>query len=319
MIPRFLIAVISVLMVSAAVAQESQRTQTFTVRGEVSTMRPLIGGYMVELTRSSGMKESVPLSADGSFEFRAAQDGMQELRVIDPSGAVIHREPVVINGPHQLLAIRLPESPNTNTPRSGMNTVSAQQLQHKVPPMAKKAFDRGQQAAAAAKYQDAILAFREAVTIDPEYADCFNELGVAEAATGDLEHAAEEFQKAIDVAPEHPMALPNLSIVLAKLRRFHEAAQVARRALKIVPDSARVRYILAASILVEHGDPEEALQNLERASSEIPKAHLVAADVLIVLHRNDDAIRHLEEFLRNAPPDDQDREAAEERLAALRR
>ena len=115
------------------------------------------------------------------------------------------------------------------------------------------------------------------------------------------------------------MALPNLSIVLAKMRRFHEAAQVARRALKVVPDSARVRYILAASILVEHGDPEEALVNLERASSEIPKAHLVAADVLIVLHRPEEAIRHLEEFLKNAPPDDQDREAAEERLAALRR
>jgi tetratricopeptide (TPR) repeat protein len=69
---------------------------------------------------------------------------------------------------------------------------------------------------------------------------------------------------------------------------------------------------------VEHGDPEEALLNLERAASELPKAHLIAADVLIVLGRPDDAIGHLEEYLRKAPPDDKDRPAAEERLAALR-
>jgi Flp pilus assembly protein TadD len=310
------IPVISVFMVSAALAQEMDRTPVFTVRGEISTARPLVGGYMVELTRSSGMRESVPLSPDGSFEFRSAQDGVQELRVVNPRGMVIHQENVFINGPHQVLAVRLAEEPNL--PRTTTNTVSVQQLQHKVPPLAKKAFDRGQQAAAEAKYQEAVEAYREAVTIDPEYADGLNELGVAEAATGDLEHAAEHFQKAIDVAPEHPMALPNLSIVLAKLRRFHEAAEVARRALKIVPDSARVRYILAASILVEHGDPEEALLNLERAASELPKAHLIAADVLIVLGRPDDAIGHLEEYLRKAPPDDKDRPAAEERLAALR-
>jgi tetratricopeptide (TPR) repeat protein len=314
--PRFLVAIVCVFVGSLALAQEMDRAHIFTVRGEISTVQPLLGGYTVELARNSGLSESVPLSADGSFEFHSAQNGVQELRVVSPHGAIIHKETVFISGPHQLLAVRLPEE--ANVPRASTNTVSIQQLEHKVPPEAKKAFERGQQAAAQAKYQEAIAAFRQAVTIDPEYADGLNELGVAEAATGDLEHAAEDFQKAINVAPEHPMALPNLSIVLAKMRRFHDAEQVARRALKVVPDSARVRYILAASILVEHGDTEEALQNLERASSEIPKAHLVAADVLIILNRPEDAIRHLEQFLRDAAPDDKDRAAAEARLAALR-
>ena len=216
----------------------------------------------------------------------------------------------------KLLAVRLPAE--TNFPRSETPALSVQQSEHKVPPEAQRAFDRGQHAAAEGKYEEAVAAYREAVKIDPQYADALNELGVAQAATGDLEHAAESFQNAIDVAPEHPMALPNLSIILAKLKRFHDAEAAARRALKVVPDSARVRYILAASILVEHGDPEEALDNLERASSEIPKAHLVAADVLIVLNRPDEAIRHLEAFLRQAAPDDKDRAAAEARLAVLR-
>jgi tetratricopeptide (TPR) repeat protein len=312
----FLIAVISVFVAGVSPAQPKERGQGFTVRGEVSTIRPLVGGYTVELVAGTGIRQTVPVAGDGSFEFQAAEDGAQELRVIDPRGTVIHEQPVFINGPHQLLAIRLPDNPNT--PRSPMNTVSVQQLQHKVPPLAKKAFDRGEQAVVQAKYQEAIEAFQQALAIDPEYADGLNELGVAQAATGDLTHAAENFQKAVDLVPDHAAALPNLSVALAKLRRFHEAGEVARRALKVAPDSGPVRYILAASILVEHGDPEEALANLERACDTIPKAHLVAADVLINLKRPDEAIKHLEAYLRVAPPDDKDRAMAEERLAQLR-
>jgi len=316
---HLLVAVIGAFVTSAMPGQDLDRasdaSRVFRVRGEIMTARPLIGGYTVELARNSGMGESVPIGLDGSFEIRAAQTGMQELRVVGPRGDIIHREPVDITGPHQQLAIRLPET--TNVPQSGHNTISLHQLEHKVPPEAKKAFDRGVRAAADQKYTDAIAAFQQAVTVDPEYADCLNELGVAEAALGNLENAAEDFQKAIDVAPEHPAALPNLSIALAKLRRFHDAGAVARRALKVVPDSGRIRYILAASILTDNGDPNEALTQLERASDEIPKAHLVAADVLVALGRRDEAIKHIQQFLKSAAPDDKDRGAAEARLSVL--
>jgi tetratricopeptide (TPR) repeat protein len=310
-----LMAVIGVCVVTVALAQD--RGQTFTVRGEVSTMTPLVGGYMVELTGSTGIRETVPISGDGSFEFRAAGDGTQELRVLDPRGSVIHQQAVFINGPHQMLAIRLPDSSPVQ-PHAAANTVSLQQLEHKVPPEAKKAFDRGEQAVVHAKYAEAVEAFQEALAIDPKYADGLNELGVAQAALGDLTHAVESFQKAVDLVPSHGAALPNLSIALAKLRRFQEAEEVARRALKIVPDSGSVHYILAACILVQHGDPHEALTNLEQACDQIPKAHLVAADILITMQQPQEAIKHLEAFLRVAPPDDKDRPAAEERLAQLR-
>jgi len=316
--PRFLVAVIGALLASTTPGQELDRARVFTIRGEISTLPPVGGGYTVELGRNGGgLGESVPVNGDGSFEFRSARDGVQELRVLGPRGEVIHSETVVIRGPQQLLAIRLPDT-SPNVPRPGGNTVSLQQLQHKVPPEARKAFERGERLVSEAKYDEAIAAFRQALAVDPEYADGLNELGVAEAAKGDLEHAAEHFQAAINIAPDHAAALPNLSIALAKLRRFHEAAVVARRALKVVPDSGRVQYILAAGILMDNGDPEEALQHLDKASEEIPKAHLVAADVLVALGRLDQAIKHLELFLQVAPPGDKDRPAAEARLSALK-
>jgi tetratricopeptide (TPR) repeat protein len=310
------LAGMSVFAVGAMWAQPVDRLKEFSVRGEVSTSKPLIGGFTAELTPPAGIREVANIGVDGRFEFRSVQPGPQELRVVGPGGTVIYQETVVVNGPNQVLAVRLPEENNVPRPTSGSITI--QQLQHKVPIQAKRAFDRGEQAVAEGKNEESVEAFRQAVTIDPEFVDAWNELGAAEAATGDLAAAAKEFQKAIDIAPEHPMALPNLSIVLARLGRFHDAGTVARRALKVVPNSGRVRYILAASILIEGGDSNEALENLEKATSEVPKAHLVASDVLVMQGRQQEAIKHLEEYLKVAPSDDKERPNVEARLAALR-
>lgn len=263
-----------------------------------------------------GPTERVMINGDGSFEFRYARPGAHELRLVTMSGTIIHQETVFITGANQFLSIRLPDSPGAS--RSVDSTISLRQLTHKIPPQAQKAYNKGEQASAKGKHREAADLFRQAVTIDPEFVDAFNELGAAEAALGNLPQAAEDFQKAVDLVPEHRLALPNLSIVLAKLRRFREAAEVARRALKVVPASGTVRYILAASLLFEKGDTDEALDNLERATSEVPKAHLVAADILALRGKRLEAIRHLEEYLRVAPAGDKDRARAEAKLAELR-
>jgi Flp pilus assembly protein TadD len=315
----------AILSVTVVLAQGLDRQREYPVRGEISSSRPIAGALTVELSGGPGPGATANVNGDGTFEFRSAPGGLYELRVIGQGGEVLHQEMVFINGSNQTLSIRLTDTSNAtrssvppNVTRPGDNTISVQQLSHKVPPLAKKAFDKGVRAEAEGNHQLAAESFRQAVEIDPEYVDALNELGAAEAALGELTDAAVQFQKAVDLAPEHPLALPNLSIILAKLRRFHDAAQVARRALKIVPDSGRIHYILAACILVEVGDTDEALENLERSTNEVPKAHLVAADLLVARGRTKDAIKHLEEYLRVAPPGDADRDKAEARLAVLK-
>ena len=169
------------------------------------------------------------------------------------------------------------------------------QLTHKVPRQAQKAFDRGEQFLAKDDQPAAAELFRQAVALDPEFSDAYNELGAAEANMGQLPEAAEQFQKAIDLVPEHRLALPNLSIVLAKMKRFHEAGLVARRALELVPGAGpKMHYILAFGLLADHAEPQEAITNLKIASIEIPKAHIVAADVLVQCGRKDEAVQELE-------------------------
>jgi tetratricopeptide (TPR) repeat protein len=313
----FRFAGIGVLAAAVVLAQPNPGTG-FRVRGEVSPLPPGAGILTVELSGSgTGPAVTAVVASDGSFEFHAPLSGAYELRLMS-GGTVVHQETVFVNSSSQPISIRLSAPPSTGT-RPSQNTVSLKQLSHKIPPQARKAFDKGEQAEGKGRYQEAADFFREAVSIDPEYTDAFNELGAMQARQGDLPHAAESFRKAVDVAPEDAMGLSNLSIVLAKMRKFDEAAEVARRAVRVMPGSGTVRFVLATSLLLGSGDSPEVLDNLERSAPEIPRAHLVAAQLLARRGRREDAIRHVEDYLRAVPDSDQDRERARALLEELRR
>jgi Flp pilus assembly protein TadD len=287
------------------------------IHGEISYFGFIAGPLAVELCtgEDSSLSERTPVELDGTFELSAKAPGIYELLVIGPQGAIIHREMVAVSGGRQVLSIRLADQRGAAS--LGSATISFQQLSHKVPLQAKKAFAKGEQAAAKGDYRHAADAFRQALEIDPEYVDALNGLGASESELGNLPQAAEEFQKALKLAPEHAEALPNLSIALAKMEHYREAGEVARRALKVVPGSCSIHYILAVSLMVVDGDPAEALFHLARAAAEIPHAELLSADLLLQQGRSDEAIRHLETYLRAASPHDAGRNRAEALLAQL--
>ena len=217
---------------------------------------------------------------------------------------------------HQTLSIQMPAKPRTKG--SSDATVSIRQLQHKVPAEAQKEFGKGSAASVKGDQSNALDHFQKAAKLDPEFADAFNGIGVTYAALGQLQQAADQFQKAIDLVPDHPGAAANLSIVLCKLEHYHEAGEMARRALKLDPGLLKLRYVLGISLVTEGGDKAEALDNLQRAAAEIPKAHLLAAKILVETDRREDAAKHVEDYLRLTPADDLDRQKVEAWLEQLR-
>jgi tetratricopeptide (TPR) repeat protein len=306
------------LVVAALVAQASDGRQPCRVRGEISPIVTGSASLTVELTATSaGVSQRTAVNPDGSFEFGSVQPGLYLLRILSMDGSQIHEETLTVTGPNQSLVIRLPESANAKQ-SSAEGSVSMRQLMHKVPTQARKVFDKGEQAEAKGDHEQALELLHQAVSIDPEFADAFNELGAVEAGQGDLSQAIDEFQKAVDLVPDHPRALANLSIVLAKAQRFDEAAQVARRALRIMPNSGVVRYVFATSLLFSKGDSDEVLDNLERSTTEIPVAHLLAAELLERRGKREEAIHHVEEYLKVVPANDKERGRAEAMLAELR-
>jgi tetratricopeptide (TPR) repeat protein len=305
------------LALAGLLAQAPDQNAGYRVRGEISPVTPGMGSLTIELTPSGGgLTERASVQGDGTFEIHAAQPGVYEFRLTGAGGAVLHQETVVVAGGNPLLSIRLAEVQASTHPAEG--TVSLHQLAHKVPPQARKAFDKGQQAKAKGRHEEATKLFRQATSIDPEFADAFNELGVEESQQGNLANAVEDFQKAVTVVPDHATALSNLSIALAKMRRYDEAYATARRALQYMPGSGRLRFVLATSLLLAKGDSDEVLENLERSTGEIPRAHLVAARLLMRRGMRTEALRHVEDYLRVVPTDDQERGKAMAMLAELR-
>jgi tetratricopeptide (TPR) repeat protein len=307
---------VTALMSLSAILAQRHEGAAMIVRGEIVSGRAAAGSLTVELS-GSGMSqaESVSVNPDNTFEFRSVTPGMHELRVLGNAGQVLHEETVNIANPNQVISIRMVEPASANRATDGV--ISLQQLRHKVPPQARKAFDAGEQALAKGDLVQARSSFQEAVTIDPEFADAHNELGGAEAGLKHLPEAAEQFQKAIELVPEHPMALPNLSIVLAKMDRLKEAAQVARRALQITPTDGRLHYIVAANLLRENGTMQEVVSEFERAVGSVPAAHLVLAELFARQDRVSDAREHLQAYLAIAKENDPLRPKVEARLASM--
>jgi tetratricopeptide (TPR) repeat protein len=291
--------------------------RAFVVRGQISSEIIFAGSWVVELVANGhSVCASTYVKSDGSFEFPSVNSGGYELRVTATGGAIVHHQNVMISGPEQNLSINIPAGAGAES--KGGGTVSIRQLQHKVPSTAQKEFSKGMAASKKGDHQGAVDHFEKAVGIDPELADGYNNLGAAHAALGQLEQAAAQFQKAIDVVPDHRLALANLSVTLCKMQQYHEAELVARRALKLDSGLLKIRYILALSLAAQHRDSAEVLENLQRAAAEVPKARLVAADILAETGRRDDAARQLEEYLRAAPEQDTERQKVEAWLAQLR-
>ena len=305
------------VVASAQIQPSAQIGRGVPVRGEIETGIVLTGNVTVELASSgTARSESAPVTPDGRFEFSSVATGAYWLRVIAGNGRVLHEEAVSINGSQPTLTIHIKDEQRAN--RSSESTISYQQLTHKVPRQAQKAYDKGLQSASKGDARAAAEFFGEAVAVDPEFVDAHNELGAADEKMGKLPEAAEQFQKAIDLAPEHHLALPNLSIVLAKMRRFHEAAEVARRALRVLPGMAKMQYLLAVCLLADHKEPAEAIKNLRSASAEIPKAHLVAAEALVDEGKTDEAVLELEQYLATKPKDEALRAKVEARITELK-
>lgn len=299
-------------------AQRLESRPAATLRGSIVCAQPIIGGLTIELSGSSGGPvERTTVEPDNTFEIHSSTPGMHLLEVVDNMGRVLYRENLNVSSGGEQLTIRLSDAPAHSG--SAGRVVSLQQLQHKTPPAARKAFQKGQQAEAKHNLEQARGLFQQAIAEDPEYVDAYDELGVVDAHMSDLPAAAEHFQKAVDLAPGDPIALVNLSIVLAKMQHLQEAGQVARRALQVAPGDERMHYILGSSLLSEPAKTDEAMMEFERAAPGVPAAHFVLAELLAARGRSQEAIRHLEDYFAKAAANDPLRPKAVAELAALQR
>jgi len=82
---------------------------------------------------------------------------------------------------------------------------------------------------------EAAVAFRKAVEVDPTDAEAWSSLGVVLVRAGDETRGVEAFRRALRAAPRHPEAHRNLAVVFDRQGRAAEAARHYRAFLATSP------------------------------------------------------------------------------------
>lgn len=169
-----------------------------------------------------------------------------------------------------------------------------------IPESARKEFDKANQFVTKENWQRAIERLNKAITIYPQYAQAYNNLGVAYGHLGDRVRNIEALQKAISLNDHFAAAYLNLARVAIVDRDFPQAEVLLNKATAIDPTDAQILSALANMELLNH-HYEQALATCRRAHSTArgvhAVVHYVAARIFEQENRPLDAVAELRVFL----------------------
>ena len=147
-----------------------------------------------------------------------------------------------------------------------------------------------------------IEAFREAIHLDPKYAEAHNNLGLVLTQTDLTDEAIAAFREAVRLRPDFADARANLGGVLVVVDA-DEAIEELKEALALNPGLVNAHYNLSRAYnhKSERGKEIEHLEQALRADPDFAKAHMSLGKALIAQRRIDDAVTHLERAIQLEP------------------
>ena len=131
-----------------------------------------------------------------------------------------------------------------------------------------KAFDvwnlMGASAARLGQFDQAILAFKRVLAIEPDKADAYYNMGKALKELDRVEEAVQAYSKAIAIKPDYAEACNNMGNALREQGKLHEAMQAYYKALATKPDYAEACNNMG-NALREQGKLQESIQAHKKA------------------------------------------------------
>ena len=110
----------------------------------------------------------------------------------------------------------------------------------------------------------AINYHKKSVEINPDYAEGYNNLGIAFQKLGLFEEAVKNYKKTLKLKPDFSLAYNNLGVVLKSLNKLDEALLTSKKAIELDPKFADAHNNIGA-ILQDLGNYEEAYKFYKKA------------------------------------------------------
>ena len=170
-------------------------------------------------------------------------------------------------------------------------------------PKAKKALEKGAQALAAAKLEEAQKFIGEAMKLAPGNPDVLYLQGMLYMQQSNWELAQTTLEKANQVDPNQPRLLAALGMNLVNQKKFAEAIPLLEKSIQLQPASGWGTKWALGKAYYYHEQYEQALSMAEQAHTDShgssAQAELLLAQCLTVVGRYEDSAQVLREFLKN--------------------
>lgn len=325
MIPRhlrlfrlFLIAVIGLGGGSLVRAQEELPRPIVQPRGAplgsisgrvvLPSGHPVEGAVRIALSTPEDPGLQTYTDNNGNFNFNNLTEGtytievLADRKVYEPVSEAVR----LVRSARMNLTIYLREKAKPS--HAAGNVISAAESNQKIPPSAKKEYEKATGLLDEGKALEAIERLKRAISIFPDYLIARNDLGVQYLKLNRIVEATEQLEAAVEINSKAFNPQLNLGIALVKHKKYTEALDHLQLAASLDSSSPAVHLYLGI-VQVELDDlvvgERELTSALSIGGEQYAVAHFYLAAALMKKGERQPAIRELVAYLKTSPTGDE--------------
>jgi tetratricopeptide (TPR) repeat protein len=173
----------------------------------------------------------------------------------------------------------------------------------RAPAPARQELTRGREALSQRNADEAMLHFRRAIELYPEFFDAHLLKGIAHMDKREWLEAQRAFEKAVEIRPDSAPALVRLGEVQWRQKQFDEAEKNLLAGLKIDDKIAHAHFTLARLYLEKDDVMKAGVETGKtlQLKPEFAEAHLLAGNILLRLNQQERALIEYQEYLKLEP------------------
>ena len=149
------------------------------------------------------------------------------------------------SGNYIVINLRAPAA--QRVPLTGV--VDASKLDQSIAPKAREAYDSALSLLQAQQYEPAIDLLTQAVALQADYFNAYNDLGVAYMKTNQLDRAADALRHAIKINDKIYLPQLNLGVILNRQHKYREAAELLAKVQRNHPDVPSIHPVLIEALM----------------------------------------------------------------------